>query len=108
MMILAIHEMKVDKNCSAIAEALGVLANPHRIRVLCVLREGEHGVGAIARATGLTPAHTSSHLRVLYDRGLVQRRREWRQVFYRLRDERVARLLDAALAAAGPSAANRT
>ncbi|UCF10779.1 MAG: winged helix-turn-helix transcriptional regulator [Candidatus Bipolaricaulota bacterium] len=107
-MTLAIHDMIHDAACSAIAETLAVLANPHRVRVLCVLREGEHTVGAIAEAVGLTPAHTSSHLRVLYDRGLVERRREWRRVFYRLRDERVARLLDAALAAAGTELLERT
>jgi ArsR family transcriptional regulator len=89
-----------DAACTDIAEIIGVLANPHRIRVLCALLDGEHSVADIAEAIDLPQAHTSSHLRVLYDRGLVVRRREWRKVFYRLRDDRVAALLEAARRAA--------
>jgi len=89
--------MIAKPSCAAIAEAVGVLSNPHRVAVLCCLRDGERCVADIARDVGLSQAHVSAHLRVLYDRDLVSRRREWRHVFYRLRDRRVERLLDAAL-----------
>jgi len=100
MISFATDIMIPDTTCMDIAEIIGVLANPHRIRVLCVLLDGERDVAGIADAIGLPQAHTSAHLRVLYDRGLVVRRKEWRHVFYSLRDERVARLLEAAQQAA--------
>jgi len=84
------------RQCRDVSEFVGVLANAHRIRILCALSEGERNVGELAVETGLSSAHVSTHLRVLYDRGYVARRREWKQVFYRLRDPRVRELLDVA------------
>jgi DNA-binding transcriptional ArsR family regulator len=89
--------------CEAVSEVVGVLANPHRVRILCALAEGERSVQEIATAVGLPSAHVSSHLRVLYDRGHVSRRREWKQVFYCLKDVRVRELLDLAASLAGES-----
>ena len=79
--------------CCEIAEFIAVLANPYRVRILCVLFAGEASVGEIARAVSLPPAHVSSHLRILYDRGYVDRRREWKQVFYSLREPRIESFL---------------
>jgi DNA-binding transcriptional ArsR family regulator len=98
--------------CCEIAEFIAVLANPYRVRILCVLFAGEASVGEIARAVNLPPAHVSSHLRVLYDRGYVDRRREWKQVFYSLREPRIEPFLTmaASLTSAresSPTASNR-
>jgi len=79
--------------CYEIAEFIAVLANPYRVRILCVLFDGEASVGEIARAVSLPPAHVSSHLRILYDRGYVDRHREWKQVFYSLREPRIESFL---------------
>ena len=91
--------------CCGIAEFIAVLANPYRVRILCVLCDGEASVGEIARAVNLPPAHVSSHLRVFYDRGYVNRRREWKQVFYSLREPRIESFLTmaASLTSAGES-----
>ena len=80
--------------CQRLSEFVGVLSNPLRVRILCVLSEGEESVGAIAEAVGLPSPHVSAHLRVLYDRGYVTRRREWKQVFYALCDPDVTRFID--------------
>jgi len=85
-----------ERTCLDISEFIGVLANPHRVRILCFLAEGERAVGEIAVAVDLPPAHVSSHLRVLYDRGYVERRREWKYVYYSLRSAEVRRFLDMA------------
>lgn len=73
-----------EAQCCAVSEFLSVLSNPYRVRILCALLDGEQNVSQIATALSLSPAHVSSHLRVLYDRGYVERRRDWRQVFYSL------------------------
>jgi DNA-binding transcriptional ArsR family regulator len=83
-------------SCQRLAEFLGVLANPYRVAILCSLADRERNVGEIAASIDLPPAHVSAHLRVLYDRGYLERRREWKQVFYSLRDERIRTMLDGA------------
>ena len=90
-----------EATCRGLSEFISVLSNAHRIRILCVLAHGEHNVGGIARAVELPPAHVSSHLRVLYDRGYVRRRRQWKEVYYSLRDPQVKEFIDLAMSLAG-------
>ena len=94
--------------CRDISEFVSVLANPHRIRILCLLVGGERSVGEIAASVGLSPAHVSSHMRVLYDRGYVTKRREWRRIYYSLSDPRLKDLIDIATSLAIPSARGLT
>jgi len=95
-----------EETCCDISEFVSVLANPHRIRILYLLAEGEKSVGEIASDVGLSPAHVSSHLRVLYDRGYVKKHREWRRIFYSLSDSRMKELIDIATSLALSSARN--
>ena len=88
--------------CHGLSEFIGVLANPYRIRILCALSSGEKNVGDIASTVDLPSAHVSSHLRVLYDRGYLVRRREWKQVFYGLRNPQVKDFIELAVALAEP------
>ncbi len=83
-----------------ISEFIAVLANPYRVGILCALFEGEKSVGEIADIVNLSSAHVSSHLRILYDRGYLERRQEWKHVFYSLRLPQVRQLLDTAAALA--------
>lgn len=51
---------------------LAALADPHRRRVVEVLRAGPRAAGAIAREVGLAPPAMSRHLRTLRRCGLVE------------------------------------
>jgi|AntAceMinimDraft_16_1070373.scaffolds.fasta_scaffold15732_2 DNA-binding transcriptional ArsR family regulator len=90
-----------QETCLSISEFIGVLSNPYRVKILCALFAGEKSVSEIAQAVALPPAHVSSHLRVLYDRGYLDRRREWKQVFYSLRLPQVQKFLELASELAG-------
>jgi DNA-binding transcriptional ArsR family regulator len=48
------------------------LGDPHRRRLLDLLRRGESSVGDLVAALGLSQSATSKHLRVLRTAGLVQ------------------------------------
>ncbi len=61
-----------------------VLAEPHRRRILDLLREDERPVGALVDALGLTQPTVSKHLRVLRDAGLVEVRADAQRRLYRL------------------------
>jgi len=66
------------------SELLKAMSNPQRLRVLCLLVEGERSVGEINREVELSQSALSQHLAKLRDEGLVATRREAQTVFYRL------------------------
>ena len=76
-----------------LAETLGALSSPGRLRMLTELLEGERGVDELATAAGLSQSATSHHLRLLRSLRLVRFRRDGRRILYRLHDHHVADLL---------------
>lgn len=73
-----------------LAEMLGVLSHPHRIRIIEELRDGERDVKSIQAALGITHSGVSQHLMILRAHRLVSERRHGRQVCYRLRQPELA------------------
>lgn len=68
----------------AAAELLKTLGNPQRLRILCLLVEGEHSVGEINAHVPLSQSALSQHLAVLRDQALVETRREAQTIYYTL------------------------
>ena len=80
-------KLDIDDMQSAAAEAcriMKVLSNPDRLMLLCQLSQGEHNVGELEAALGITQPTLSQQLTVLRDEGLVLTRREGKHVFYSL------------------------
>ena len=72
------------------------LGDPTRIRLLQVLTavpSGECSVGELVAAIDAPQSRVSTHLGCLRWCGLVQTRREGKQIFYRVADPRVRELL---------------
>ena len=63
-----------------------VLGEPTRLRILHALCQEEKCVNGLIRETGLAQANASRHLGLMYQAGLLSRRREGTQVFYRVAD----------------------
>jgi DNA-binding transcriptional ArsR family regulator len=78
-------------------DAFRMLAEPTRVRILWVLREGERTVNQLAALVGATPTAVSQHLAKLRLSGLVRPRREGTHMHYALTDTHVAQLLEEAL-----------
>ncbi len=76
------------------AAALQVLAEPRRLQILDLLRDGERPVGQLVERTGLSQPAVSKHLRVLKDAGLVEARVDAQRRLYRIRPEPLAELDD--------------
>ena len=57
---------------ASIDRTLSALADPHRRRVVDLLRQRPHRAGELAEAIGLTPPAMSRHLRALRLSGLVE------------------------------------
>jgi DNA-binding transcriptional ArsR family regulator len=74
--------------------ALQVLAEPRRLAILDLLREGERPVGELVDRLGVSQPAVSKHLRVLKDAGLVDVRADAQRRLYRIRPEPLAELDD--------------
>jgi DNA-binding transcriptional ArsR family regulator len=70
--------------------AYAALAEPHRRRILDVLRGGERPVGDLVDELGISQPGVSKHLKVLRGAGLVDVRAEGKRRLYALRAQPLA------------------
>ena len=68
------------------------LANAQRLRILCLIMEGERPVGELAEAIELNQSAVSQHLALMRREGLIKSRREGQTIYYQLADKNVAQL----------------
>jgi DNA-binding transcriptional ArsR family regulator len=64
------------------ARLLKVLGHPARLQILHFIEGSEETVTAIQEHAELTQAMTSQHLRILFEAGLIERRREGTSIYY--------------------------
>lgn len=76
-----------EKNSEMHRTALSALAEPNRLRIVELLRNGPLTVGEIADQVGLRQPQTSKHLKVLNDQGMVDVEADANRRIYRLRPE---------------------
>lgn len=74
------------------AALFALLAVPLRLRIVCHLLDGERCVGDLTRCVGVGQSTLSRHLAMLFRGGVLARRRDGTQVFYRVADARVRAL----------------
>lgn len=72
--------------------ALQVLAEPRRLAILDLLRDGERPVSELVDRLRVSQPAVSKHLRVLKEAGLVEARPEGQRRLYRIRPEPLAEL----------------
>ncbi len=70
------------------------LGDSTRLSILESLREGEKTTSEIVKKTKHNQSNVSNHLACLLDCGLVKNRRERKNIFYRLGNDKVTRLLE--------------
>ena len=77
-----------------VAARFRVLAEPLRLRLLQLLREGEKNVSELTALLETTQPNVSKHLRVLQEAGLVGRRQAGNSVYCYVADPSVFDLCD--------------
>jgi ArsR family transcriptional regulator len=87
-MTTPLHQLK--------AEFFKTLSHPMRIRVLELLSEGEHSVGALLSNVDAEASNLSQQLAVLRRSGLVTTRKEGSSVYYSLVSPQIAELMKVA------------
>ncbi|MFD0985620.1 sulfite-sensing transcriptional repressor BigR [Methyloligella solikamskensis] len=86
---------EMEHRAGEVAKLLKTLAHPARLMLVCTLVEGEFSVGELEERLDLHQPSLSQQLTVLRDAGIVKTRRESRQIFYRLTEEKAAQLIEA-------------
>ncbi|HET7330791.1 metalloregulator ArsR/SmtB family transcription factor [Dyella sp.] len=82
---IARNAVAMHNRAEEAASLLKTLANPQRLRVLCLLAGGELSVGQINEALpDLSQSALSQHLAKLRDEGMVRTRRESQTIWYTL------------------------
>jgi DNA-binding transcriptional ArsR family regulator len=83
-----------DPLVELVAARFRVMGEPMRIRLLDRLREDEQGVGELAEGLGASQQNVSKHLAVLYQAGIVSRRKEGNRVVYAIADPSIFALCE--------------
>ena len=84
---------KLQDNAANAEAMLKLLANKHRLMVLCSLVESEKSVAELEIQSGLSQSALSQHLAKLRHAGVISMRKEARSVYYKLRSVEVNAIL---------------
>lgn len=75
------------------AALMDMLSQPARLRILCILLEGEQSVLSLAGLVDVSQPAMSHHLKKLRSADLVQTRRDAQTIYYSLKGREVAAVL---------------
>ena len=77
------EKVKIDATVFEMqAEICKTLANPTRLRILHVLRDGEKSVGELADLLGLRQSNLSQHLSIMRQAQILKTRKQGSNVYY--------------------------
>lgn len=81
-----------DEVFASAAELFRLLATPMRLKIISALCQGEKNVSQLLEEIETTQPNMSQHLATLYRSGVLARRRDSTQVYYRIGNPRAATL----------------
>jgi len=83
-----------DEEIQTATQSIRALSSPARLRILCLLLEGERSVVELTRLiSNHTQSSISQHLSFLLKSGIVSNRKYKTQMLYRINDQRMGRLM---------------
>ena len=84
--------LESDQVFEQAAEVFRLMSAPMRLKIISALCNGEKNVGELLAEIHTTQPNMSQHLATLFQAGVVGRRREGVQMYYRITNERVVSL----------------
>jgi len=87
-----------DEVVEAAAELFRLLATPMRLKIIAALSAHEKNVSQLLAEIDTTQPNMSQHLAALYRAGVLAKRRDATQIYYRIASERAATLCRAVCA----------
>ncbi len=82
-----------EEQIEAVAKILKSMSHPIRLKILCLLQDGEMSVGDIRNEVKTTNANVSQHLNILRNQGIIEFRKEANFIFNRITDKRIMDLI---------------
>lgn len=76
-----------------LSELLKSIAHPIRLKILCLLQEGEMTVGDIRNEVRTTSANVSQHLAIMRNHGIIDFRKDANFIYNRISDDRITELI---------------
>lgn len=83
-----------DQMLGLVAGRFRTLGEPYRLRILQALAHAEMTVGQLVQSLDGNQPNVSKHLQILYQAGILRRRREGNTIIYSLIDSGVLKLCD--------------
>ena len=84
--------LEPDQVFQQAADLFKLMAAPMRLKIISSLCNSEKNVGQLLGEIQTTQPNMSQHLNTLFQAGVLGRRREGVQIFYRIVDERAAQM----------------
>ncbi|WP_096696582.1 helix-turn-helix transcriptional regulator [Polaromonas sp. AER18D-145] len=81
-----------DQVFESAAELFRAMSAPMRLKIISSLCNGEKNVSQLLAEVDTTQPNMSQHLNTLYQSGVIGKRREGVQIFYRIINDRVVTL----------------
>lgn len=81
------------QNLERAAHLMQMLGHPIRLKILCILMDGEQSVQSLADQVNLSQPATSHHLKQLRQAELVQTRRDAQTINYALKGAEVTEIM---------------
>lgn len=81
------------KQIENLSNLLKSISHPIRLKILCLLQDGELTVGDIRNEVKTSHANVSQHLNILRNQGIIDFRKDSNFIYNRIADERVTDLI---------------
>jgi len=88
----AAPELESDEVFELAAEVFRVMSAPMRLKIISALCNGEKNVSELLAEIDTTQPNMSQHLNTLYQAGVLGKRRDGVQIYYRIVNDRVVTL----------------
>lgn len=92
-----LKEMPCEKSFEKVSETFQLISDPTRLRILWLLCHCEECVNNIGIAVKMSAPAVSHHLRILKQSGLIESRRDGKEMYYKLSQTPEAALLHKAV-----------
>lgn len=86
------EERSADAIFESAAELFGLLSSPIRLQIIHILCDCEMNVTQLLEVIDTTQPNISQHLSLLYRTGILGRKKNGAQIYYRLKSKKVALL----------------
>ena len=86
---------KTEQTFESAADLFRVMSAPMRLKIIDCLCDGEKNVSYLLTQVKTTQPNMSQHLNTLYQAGILGKRRDGVQIFYRIIDQRMVSICEA-------------